>query len=87
MYTYLFGLYCTYALLVTGSVMGPVLCHCFCNFMGLPDLEFNGRGSRLFEWRRVIWGSSGVGIAGFVAGFFVMGHVDGSGLVALTTVA
>lgn len=39
-YTSLFGGYATYAFLQTRSLSAVVLCHSFCNAMGLPDLSY-----------------------------------------------
>jgi hypothetical protein len=54
-YTSLFGAYCCYALIVTGSAAGPIWCHVFCNFMGLPDLSFTGPGSRVYVRKRTLF--------------------------------
>ena len=37
-YTTLFGAYATHAFIRTGSLPAVVVCHSFCNYMGLPDL-------------------------------------------------
>ncbi|KAM6970030.1 CAAX prenyl protease 2-like [Aplochiton taeniatus] len=39
MYTSVFGAYSAFLFIRTGHVLGPVLCHSFCNSQGLPDLE------------------------------------------------
>ncbi|XP_062502756.1 CAAX prenyl protease 2-like isoform X2 [Corticium candelabrum] len=36
-YTSVFGAYSCYLFLRTGHLIGPVVCHMFCNFMGFPD--------------------------------------------------
>lgn len=36
-YTTIFGAYSAFLFLRTGNLIGPVLCHSFCNFMGFPD--------------------------------------------------
>ena len=38
-YTTIFGAYSAFLFLRTGSLIGPVLCHTFCNFMGFPDFH------------------------------------------------
>ena len=38
-YTTLFGFYTAFLFLRTGHLIGPVVCHSFCNFMGFPDFE------------------------------------------------
>jgi prenyl protein peptidase len=83
-YTYLFGLYCTYALLVTNCLLGPIMCHCFCNFMSLPDLDFHSNPHhRAHAYKNAIWGAYAVGIAGFILGFYVLGHVRDGDLIYL----
>jgi len=44
-YTSLFGAYAGFILLRTGSLYAAILCHMFCNYMGLPDLSFLMKGS------------------------------------------
>lgn len=72
-YTSLFGAYAAHALIRTGSVPAVVLCHAFCNCMGLPDLGFWQRtGSPLscaHRYRYVIAGAYAAGIAVFALGF------------------
>ena len=70
-YTYLFGAYATYALLVTNDVSSAVACHSFCNFMGLPTLP--SRGDSTYIYRRWVYFFYAVGLVGFVLGFFVLG--------------
>ncbi|XP_067942281.1 CAAX prenyl protease 2-like [Watersipora subatra] len=38
-YTTTFGAYCAYIFVRTGHLLGPILCHSFCNHMGLPDIN------------------------------------------------
>ncbi|CAH3128465.1 unnamed protein product [Pocillopora meandrina] len=38
-YTTVFGGYTAFLFLRTGHLIGPVLCHSFCNFMGFPPLD------------------------------------------------
>ena len=38
-YTTIFGAYSAFLFLRTGSLIGSVTCHCFCNMMGFPDFE------------------------------------------------
>jgi len=74
-YTSLFGAYAAHALMRTGSVPAVVLCHSFCNCMGLPDLGFwrkSGTTSALscaHRYRYVIAGAYAIGIAIFASGF------------------
>uniref|UniRef100_A0A8C4X1I7 CAAX prenyl protease 2 n=1 Tax=Eptatretus burgeri TaxID=7764 RepID=A0A8C4X1I7_EPTBU len=37
-YTSVFGAYTAFLFIRTGHLVGPVLCHAFCNFMGFPPL-------------------------------------------------
>ncbi|XP_035990416.1 CAAX prenyl protease 2 isoform X4 [Fundulus heteroclitus] len=38
-YTALFGAYTAFIFIRTGHLMGPVLCHSFCNYMGFPAIS------------------------------------------------
>lgn len=38
-YTTVFGGYSVFLFLRTGHLIGPVLCHSFCNFMGFPNID------------------------------------------------
>jgi len=38
-YTTLFGSYCSFLFIRTGSVFPPLIAHCFCNLMGLPQIS------------------------------------------------
>ncbi|CAH3029166.1 unnamed protein product [Porites evermanni] len=38
-YTTVFGGYSAFLFLRTGHLIGPVVCHSFCNFMGFPQVE------------------------------------------------
>ncbi|XP_057709707.1 CAAX prenyl protease 2 [Corythoichthys intestinalis] len=38
-YTAVFGAYTAFILLRTGHLVGPVLCHSFCNYMGFPAIS------------------------------------------------
>ncbi|KAJ7357452.1 CAAX prenyl protease [Desmophyllum pertusum] len=38
-YTTVFGGYTAFLFLRTGHLIGPVLCHSFCNFMGFPPID------------------------------------------------
>ncbi|KAI8915638.1 CAAX protease self-immunity-domain-containing protein [Gorgonomyces haynaldii] len=45
-YTTLFGWFAAYALVRTRSIVGPILAHMFCNYMGFPSFDFmNDRGA------------------------------------------
>jgi prenyl protein peptidase len=37
-YTTLFGIYATFIYMRTGHLIAAILCHCFCNWNGFPDL-------------------------------------------------
>ncbi|XP_041864767.1 CAAX prenyl protease 2-like [Melanotaenia boesemani] len=39
LYTTVFGVFTAFIFLRTGHVVGPVLCHSFCNSQGLPDIS------------------------------------------------
>ncbi|XP_072031711.1 CAAX prenyl protease 2-like [Amphiura filiformis] len=36
-YTSVFGAYSAFIFLRTGHIIGPIICHTFCNFMGFPE--------------------------------------------------
>ncbi|XP_032433263.1 CAAX prenyl protease 2-like isoform X2 [Xiphophorus hellerii] len=38
LYTTVFGVFAAFIFLRTGHIVGPVLCHSFCNSQGLPDI-------------------------------------------------
>lgn len=40
-YTFLFGLFASFLLFKTQSILGPIVAHMICNYLGLP--EFNPR--------------------------------------------
>ena len=37
LYTTVFGIYSAFIFLRTGNLIGPILCHSFCNMIGFPD--------------------------------------------------
>lgn len=60
-----------YAFLRVGSIPVVMLCHSFCNVMGLPDFEFmSNRYCELYSYRKVILGIHVLGIILFVVGFW-----------------
>lgn len=80
-YTYLFGAYSAYAFIRTGSVVAVFLSHAFCNFMGLPDLNFLQQSSKLYRYRVLILASYIIGITGFASTFhFFLGWEDDFGI-------
>jgi len=72
-YTTLFGAYATYCFLKTNSLLAIVLCHIYCNYMGLPDFSFlrpqYGRLSPIHRYRKLLIFAYLVGLAGFIWGF------------------
>jgi prenyl protein peptidase len=42
-YTFLFGMFATFVFWKTGSLLGVVLAHSLCNFLGFPDLNLFAR--------------------------------------------
>ena len=65
-YTSIFGSYASYAFLRTGSLVAVVLCHSFCNAMGLPDVSFLQSNSLLYAYKGYLLASLIIGIALFV---------------------
>jgi prenyl protein peptidase len=64
MYTSLFGSYCCYLFIRTGSVFPPIIAHSFCNVMGLPQI-----GAELQQWPQkkfAIIAAYLIGIASFI---------------------
>jgi prenyl protein peptidase len=72
-YTSLFGAYVTHVFLRTASLPAIIVCHQYCNYMGLPDLSFLkpqfGRLSILYPQRVFLMGFYSAGVAGFFWGF------------------
>jgi membrane protease YdiL (CAAX protease family) len=73
-YTSLFGVIAGIMLLRTGSAVGIILMHAFCNAMGLPSptwLQGGGDGegtqSPFWRWRHAFMAAYALGIFGFVA--------------------
>ncbi|KAL6098835.1 rce1 [Pungitius sinensis] len=54
LYTTVFGAFTSFIFMRTGHVAGPVLCHCFCNSQGVPDissdLQHPQRSALLFSY-------------------------------------
>jgi len=69
-YTYLFGLWSTFAYMRTGSVVCVSVCHAFCNYMGVPNLGFMDKHGLLYQYKALILPTYAVGIALFYRGFF-----------------
>ncbi|XP_063687686.1 CAAX prenyl protease 2-like [Bolinopsis microptera] len=61
-FTSAFGAFSTLTFLTTGSVIGPILCHSFCNCMGFPNLDSISDTS----CPKVTWGVYLLGLVGFV---------------------
>lgn len=64
-YTTLFGTFASFVFLRTGSLLGCIACHCFCNLMGFPDLSWWGAHSALYPHRSVIGATFVVGMVLF----------------------
>lgn len=67
-YTSIFGAYLSYVYLRTRCLTAIVLCHAFCNAMGLPDLSFLSVRSPLYSNRRSLSTVLAVGLSGFILG-------------------
>lgn len=68
-YTTLFGAYVSHVLVRTGSLWAVVVIHSFCNYMGLPQLQFLSRRSVLYDYRWIIGAAYSIGIVLFLVGF------------------
>lgn len=69
-YTSLFGAYAAFVLCRTGHLLPAILQHMFCNFMGLPSLEYLSPHSFLYDKRNTMTALYVGGIALFVIGLF-----------------
>lgn len=77
-YTSLFGTYASYAFIKTGSLPAVILCHAFCNKMGLPDLSFTSQYNELYRFKYAIICVYFFGISLFVYGFYYDIFDDGN---------
>ena len=68
-YTSLFGAYAAHAFIRTGSIPAVVLCHSFCNYMGLPDFGYLSVSSPMHGHRRAISNGYLFGVILFYYGF------------------
>ena len=65
-YTYLFGMYASFIYLRTGHLIGAVLCHCFCNWNGFPDLGWlTNERDVVASYKKWIGTAYVIGIVGF----------------------
>jgi prenyl protein peptidase len=60
-YTTLFGFFATFVLLKTDSLMGCIVSHVFCNYWGLPSMQFYN-GSFKSKLLMIV---HGIGVFGF----------------------
>mmetsp|Transcript_5034 Transcript_5034/g.7426 ORF Transcript_5034/g.7426 Transcript_5034/m.7426 type:complete len:363 (+) Transcript_5034:89-1177(+) len=94
-YTFLFGMYSTYAILRTRSILSVTASHMFCNLMGLPDLSFMippqtqtqqvaSNLSLLYPYRYILLCFYFLGIYLFIKGFSKNGNIfdNQGGLIA-----
>ena len=70
-YTTLFGAYVSHVFIRTGSIMSVIVAHVFCNYMGLPDIEFifSTKSNYLSSYTWFISFMYLVGIVLFIYGF------------------
>jgi prenyl protein peptidase len=61
-YTTLFGWFVTFLFLRTSSLLGPCLCHSFCNMMGFPDV---GSIQYYGPWKKWLYLTLGLGMVLF----------------------
>ncbi|XP_031570826.1 CAAX prenyl protease 2-like [Actinia tenebrosa] len=61
-YTTVFGAYSAFLFVRTGHLIGPVVCHSFCNFMGFPQVEEVPNS----KYPKIIAGSFVVGLVVFL---------------------
>jgi prenyl protein peptidase len=65
LYTFLFGMYASYAFLRTGSILAVTLSHAYCNWMGLPDMSFVQLRHPMYRYRIVLLASFLIGVFAF----------------------
>ncbi|ORZ09144.1 hypothetical protein BCR42DRAFT_423824 [Absidia repens] len=75
-FTSLFGWYVSFLFLRTANLWVCVLCHSFCNIMGLPDIS--DIPHRPLRHRQVIWSSFIIGIVLFVCLLYPLSSVKDS---------
>lgn len=67
LYTTIFGAYASFCFIKTGSLPGVILIHSFCNFMGLPSLDFFFLNSELLKELKIF---KIVGFLAYAVGIF-----------------
>uniref|UniRef100_A0A7S4EQN0 intramembrane prenyl-peptidase Rce1 n=1 Tax=Pseudo-nitzschia australis TaxID=44445 RepID=A0A7S4EQN0_9STRA len=73
LYTSLFGSYASYAFVRSGSILPVILSHSYCNWMGLPNIDFVGNSYHPFhQYRIAILFSYFIGIVTF----WYIFHID-----------
>lgn len=75
-YTSVFGFYCCYLFLRSGSLLPPIAAHMFCNVMGVPQPHYEI--SMLPSWKISILAAYLFGIIGFVGVLEPWSYTDGS---------
>lgn len=65
LYTSLFGMYASHALIRTGSVPAVTVGHAYCNYMGLPSISFFQPNNPMYKYRMVVLAAFVVGTFGF----------------------
>ena len=68
-YTTLFGAFASHVFVRTGSLLGVILAHVICNYMGLPDIGFSHKSSSLHRYRWLVMTVYFFGISLFILGF------------------
>ena len=72
-YTSLFGMYASFIFLRTGHLIGAILCHCFCNWNGFPDLGWlTDKKDIAAPYKTIIGTAYVVGIVAFCYGLWPM---------------
>ena len=65
-YTSIFGTFAAYTYLRTGSLFTPILIHAFCNYMGVPDLNYFHPNHSAYRHRMLISTAYIMGISSFL---------------------
>lgn len=68
-YTTLFGAYASHVFIRSGSLLSVILVHMFCNYTGLPEIDFVSPTSGLHCYRWLLLVAYIIGIVIFIKGF------------------
>ena len=67
-YTFVFGTYAAYLFVMTGNIIGPILAHVFCNFMGVPPIGDISQTTH----PKIVWMFYVFGLLGFIGYLYIL---------------